>query len=152
MAEVLVKFSVPVRGGDRRLYWSQVCGRVAPDGLWEGWIEFESERTFLRTARESEQPNRKDLMYWAQGLTMVYLEGAVERARQFTTATAEHRASTQTFNGKPRFDRPARSETQVQRPSPSIEPRAADTVKESTSSVAQDRPSRPAPPSENRAR
>jgi hypothetical protein len=34
----------------------------------------------LHTSRESVQPNRDDLMYWAQGLTQTYLEGALNRA------------------------------------------------------------------------
>jgi hypothetical protein len=59
------------------------CGRLRADGLWEGWIEFEPARSAkeaLRTGRESVQPNRDDLMYWAQGLTQTYLEGALDRA------------------------------------------------------------------------
>jgi hypothetical protein len=34
----------------------------------------------LRSARETTQPNLTDLEYWAQGLTPVYLEGALRRA------------------------------------------------------------------------
>ena len=82
MAEVLVKFTEPVRGGDGRLYDAQACGGVADDGLWEGWIEFEPAGggEAVRTGRETEQPNRADLQYWAQGLSMIYLEGALARA------------------------------------------------------------------------
>lgn len=80
MAEVLVKFTEPVRGRDGMLYEAQACGGVAEDGLWEGWIEFESGGKAVRTGRETEQPNLADLTYWAQGLTIVYLEGALARA------------------------------------------------------------------------
>jgi hypothetical protein len=53
-----------------------------PDGLWEGWIEFipTDGGAPLRSRRETTQPNRDDAVYWATGLTPVYLEGALERA------------------------------------------------------------------------
>ena len=35
--------------------------------------------TPLRSSRETTQPNKADAEYWASGLTMVYLEGALER-------------------------------------------------------------------------
>ncbi|HUQ98252.1 MAG TPA: hypothetical protein VM166_02290, partial [Gemmatimonadaceae bacterium] len=34
----------------------------------------------ISSGRESTQPNRTDLEYWAQGLTKVYLQGALARA------------------------------------------------------------------------
>ncbi len=34
----------------------------------------------MRTSRESVQPNRDDLTYWAKGLSQTYLEGALARA------------------------------------------------------------------------
>jgi len=80
MAEVMVRFTEPVLGNDGRLYEAQACGMLAPDGLWEGWIEFLSPAGAVRTERETSQPNRADLMYWAQGLTQTYLEGALARA------------------------------------------------------------------------
>jgi len=50
--------------------------------LWEGWLEFTraGDDEIATTRRESEQPNRADLIYWAQGLTQTYLEGALARA------------------------------------------------------------------------
>lgn len=80
MPEVLVRFTELVRGSDGREYQPQACGVVGPDGLWEGWIEFLSPSGAIRTERETSQPNRADLMYWAQGLTHTYLEGALTRA------------------------------------------------------------------------
>lgn len=52
------------------------------DGLWEGWVEFEPVHggPSVSTGRETTQPNRKDTVYWATGLTPVYLEGALIRA------------------------------------------------------------------------
>ena len=34
----------------------------------------------VRSGRETTQPNRQDTVYWATGLTPVYLEGALDRA------------------------------------------------------------------------
>lgn len=101
MAEVLVKFTEPVRGSDGTLYSAQACGGIAEDGLWEGWIEFEGGGNAVRTGRETEQPNMADLTYWAQGLSMVYLEGALARA------TKEPIAEPATpFEARPLFDGP----------------------------------------------
>lgn len=82
MAEVLVKFTEPVRSRDGHVYDAQATGSVAEDGLWQGWIEFTPVHggESIRTGRETEQPNLADLQYWAQGLTMIYLEGALARA------------------------------------------------------------------------
>jgi len=87
MAEVLVRFTEPVRGSDGREYSAQACGGVADDGLWEGWIEFASVvGSPMRTPRETEQPNRAALLYWAEGLSAAYLEGALRRAIDAATA------------------------------------------------------------------
>jgi hypothetical protein len=83
-SETLVTFDLPVKGPDGRPYAARVCGRDRPDGLYEAWIEFEDtvapEAPVVRTTRESTQPNHADLVYWASGLTPVYLEGALARA------------------------------------------------------------------------
>jgi hypothetical protein len=52
------------------------------DGRWQGWVEFLPPRggRVLLSGRETIQPNRADLAYWASGLTPVYLEGALGRA------------------------------------------------------------------------
>jgi hypothetical protein len=53
--------------------------------MWEGWIEFiplDAKRRPVRSPRESTQPSRKDLLYWASGLTSTYLTGALSRALQ----------------------------------------------------------------------
>ena len=80
MAETLVRFTEAITGRDGRQYVASARGIRGSDGLWHGWLEFSDGTTSLRTTQESEQPNRDDLMYWAQGLTYVYLEGALERA------------------------------------------------------------------------
>jgi hypothetical protein len=82
MSEVLVDFDTTIAAPDGMRWRPRACGGIAEDGLWEGWIEFASSdgAAHVRTARETEQPNREDLAYWATGLTQVYLEGALRRA------------------------------------------------------------------------
>lgn len=82
MAEVLVRFTDPVVGPDGQVFAAQACGRAKADGLWEGWLEFlpADGGEPLRSPRETTQPNRTDALYWATGLTGVYLEGALDRA------------------------------------------------------------------------
>jgi hypothetical protein len=82
MAEVLTECSEPIVGADGIAYRAQATGAPMPDGMWEGWIEFVpiAGGTPLRTSRETTQPNRRDAVYWATGLTPVSLEGALDRA------------------------------------------------------------------------
>jgi hypothetical protein len=80
VAEVLVEFSDPVAGRDGRAFVARACGTESAAGTWLGWIEFIGEDgTVIASPRETTQPNRKDTLYWATGLTPVYLEGALER-------------------------------------------------------------------------
>jgi len=84
MSEVLVKFAEPVLNYEETAYRAQACAGRMSDGLWEGWIEFipilPRSGAPLRSPRETTQPNRKDTLYWATGLTSTYLEGALLRA------------------------------------------------------------------------
>lgn len=84
MAEVLIAFDEPIAAPDGARYLARVCGRQDADGLWEGWLEFEPvlDGPTIPTPRETRQPNRTDLLYWATGLTATYLEGALDRARR----------------------------------------------------------------------
>jgi hypothetical protein len=54
-----------------------------PDGMWQGWIEFIpiGGGEPVRSGRETTQPNLQDTEYWATGLTPIFLEGALARAR-----------------------------------------------------------------------
>ena len=102
MAEVLAEFSETISGESGIVYRAQAVGAEMPDGLWEGWIEFipAGGGTPLRTSRETTQPNRRNAVYWATGLTTVYLEGALERAlKPFVRDVAPP--------PEPIFDRPA---------------------------------------------
>lgn len=82
MAEVLVEYSDVVTAEDGRRYTARACGVAVPSGQWQGWLEFIDVDTgeALRSGRETTQPNRTDTVYWATGLTPVYLEGALHRA------------------------------------------------------------------------
>lgn len=65
-------------------YAVYVFGELRADRKWEGWIEFhpaDSAHTTLRTERETTQPDRAALEYWASGLEPLYFEGALARAR-----------------------------------------------------------------------
>jgi hypothetical protein len=84
MAEVLASFKTPVRDVFGS-YYARAVGRPAPDNMWEGWIEFvpvSGGGDVLVSGVESRQPERQFLEYWATGLTHVYLEGALSRARK----------------------------------------------------------------------
>ena len=80
-AEVIVSFTEPTKAPNGDLYYARALGRQGTDGLWEGWLEFilAGSDEIVTTRKETVQPNRTDLKYWAQGLTGVYLEGALDR-------------------------------------------------------------------------
>lgn len=101
MAEVLVAFTDEVVGRDGRRYEPRACGRLTDDGLYEGWIEFApvGGGTPARTPRETLQPNRPDLVYWATGLTHAYLEGALSRALAEPLVIEHERAVPTMFEG-----------------------------------------------------
>jgi hypothetical protein len=82
VAEVLVSFTAPTRARNGDLYWGRAMGRIAPDGMWEGWVEFvrAGDDETVKTGRETGQPTHADLRYWALGLTQTFLEGALNRA------------------------------------------------------------------------
>ena len=80
--ELLVTSPHRVQGSDGTAYTVQVYGQPRDDGMWVGWLTFIAMGTGrrLHTARETTQPNRDALIYWATGLEPVYLEGAFGRA------------------------------------------------------------------------
>jgi hypothetical protein len=87
MSEVLVKFDESITDSAGCRYYAQAIGRRRDDNLWEGCLEFlpvDANCETIRSGRETTQPNRKTLEYWAQGLTRVYLMGALTRAQKPT--------------------------------------------------------------------
>lgn len=104
MAEVLVEFDTTVIGPDGVRWAPRVCGTLADDGLWDGWIEYSATNSSIdpiRTPRETKQAKRSDLLYWAQGLTQVYLDDALVRALR--PPRREYRRPTP----RPHFESPA---------------------------------------------
>lgn len=84
MAEELLEFENTVEDEDGRSWVAKVLGAEREGGSWVGWIRFRDATgdELLDTERETTQPNRDDLSYWATGLTYFYLEGALRRARR----------------------------------------------------------------------
>jgi len=101
VAEVLVEFTEPVTSPEGGRYVARACGREMPDGKWEGWIEFlpVDRGQPARSGRETTQPNRTDTMYWATGLTAVYLEGALHRALNPLVRTPPRQIAAPLFDG-----------------------------------------------------
>ncbi|HEX2642493.1 MAG TPA: hypothetical protein VHU81_05850 [Thermoanaerobaculia bacterium] len=83
MAELIREHSTRIQESDGTLYLARTYGKEREDGTWEGWLEFspvDGAGPALRTGRETSQPNRDAVVYWASGLEPVYLEGAFARA------------------------------------------------------------------------
>lgn len=96
MPDLLVKFDEPITDPAGAKYFAQALGRKREDGLWEGWLEFIAARAaspVIDSGRETTQPNRVDLEYWAQGLTKAYLQGALVRAQSPTEAIRKDRSA-----------------------------------------------------------
>lgn len=88
MDELIHEFSMSARDADGHLYRARAMGRTR-DRVWIGWIEFAplgADDLVRRTPRETTQPTREALRYWALGLDEVYLDGALERSGAAATA------------------------------------------------------------------
>lgn len=107
MAETLLQFQWTVVAPDGTAYRAKACGSPMPDGMWQGWLEFEPTDggEVMRSPRETTQPNRTDAEYWASGLTPIYLEGALRRAFEGPV-----RIPTSIIT-PPHYDRPAAAST-----------------------------------------
>jgi hypothetical protein len=66
---------------DGQHYEVLVEGREREDGTWEGRIVYRGGAGLKKTKRETSQPDKAALEYWATGLEQVYLDGAFERAQ-----------------------------------------------------------------------
>jgi len=81
MAELIHEIPNPFGGPDGALYVVRIVAAERPDGTWAGWLEFRpAGGPIRRTERETSQPNRNAVAYWAAGLEPIYLEGAFERS------------------------------------------------------------------------
>ena len=81
MAEVLHDYGL-VESQSGAIYHVRACGGPLDGTVWQGWLEFEpvDGGETLRSPRETTQPNQVDLVYWASGLSAVYIEGSLNRA------------------------------------------------------------------------
>lgn len=83
MAELIHQHPEQVADLQGVKYNALIYGEPREDGTWQGWIEFHPASgagPALRTERETSQPSRGALVYWASGLEPIYLEGAFDRA------------------------------------------------------------------------
>src|SRR5690349_6509673 len=100
MSETLMTYADAV-SDPHGTYIARAVGRLADDEMWEAWIEFVpiAGGDVIITGVESRQPARQHLAYWATGLTPVYLEGALHRAR--TPITVRVRTEPVPFSDAP---------------------------------------------------
>jgi hypothetical protein len=96
MSEILVVYPAVVQSSNGDEHEARACGDERDDERWEAWLEFEPRRggATLRTSCETTQPDRAALLAWAQGISRVYLEGAIERAVDSVAAFAPGQAAT----------------------------------------------------------
>jgi len=83
MAECVLTYATRVNGSNQQPYDVAAWGEPQAGGTWTGWLEFRRQgrpEEVLRTGRETTQPHREALIYWAEGLEPIYLEGALARA------------------------------------------------------------------------
>jgi hypothetical protein len=82
MSERIHTYTHGFDGHSGRHYRVHVHGHERRDGTWSGWLVFEPDDGGepIVTGRETTQPNRVDLDYWAGGLEIAYFEGALQRA------------------------------------------------------------------------
>jgi len=101
MAEVILEFDTPVTDDNGRSYTARACADQMYDGVWQGWIEFLpiGDGEPVRSSRETTQPNREDTVYWATGLTPVFLEGSLHRALNPLTRPAAREVPRAIFDG-----------------------------------------------------
>lgn len=81
LEQVLRRIAEPVAGQDGADYTAVVCGRQRGDGRWEAWLEFAPRGSgpVLRSVRETTQPDLLLLQHWADLLSRIYVQGALER-------------------------------------------------------------------------
>jgi hypothetical protein len=81
MRDIAIPFTPTVSSRDGVTWRVKVLGHERADGIWEGSIEFQSEKARLVTRMETTQPNSRGIESWATALAPVYFERALDRAR-----------------------------------------------------------------------
>jgi hypothetical protein len=88
MAQLIHEHSTHVRTPEGERFTVRTYGEADGNGVWQGWLEFVPSNTLgpvLKTDRETTQPSRQALEYWAEGLEPIYFEGAFARAQVIST-------------------------------------------------------------------
>src|SRR5215831_9043861 len=80
--ELIRTYSQVAQDKHERAYACATYGTQRPDGAWEGRVVFFPLDGGPATAtdRETTQPRRSHLDYWASGLSQTFLQGALVRA------------------------------------------------------------------------
>jgi len=84
MAEMIQQYTTLFQDENGDTYTVMARGEKNPIGTWEGWLEFhptDKTRAVWVTGRETTQPDKSALAYWASGIEPLYFEGAFERAQ-----------------------------------------------------------------------
>jgi hypothetical protein len=87
MSEMIQRYEPKLYDDDGIAYTVAAWGEETLQGTWEGWLEFypnDNSNLILRSERETTQPNRGAIEYWASGLEPLYFEGAFKRAQPQT--------------------------------------------------------------------
>jgi hypothetical protein len=89
MSDLMMQLSETVSDA-RGTFRARAMARERGDGIWEGWLEFVPDETGgpvgCTTPIETRQHDRATMERWASGLTRVYAEGALLRARRHPDA------------------------------------------------------------------
>jgi len=81
-AILIQEFATRVMTEDGRVYRARAYARQRGQD-WIGWLVFVcDDGNQITTDRETTQPDRRAVEYWASGLEPIYLDGALTRARE----------------------------------------------------------------------
>jgi hypothetical protein len=89
MTDLMMQLPGSVTDG-RGVFHARAMARERDDRTWEGWLEFVpaagDASTGYTTPIETYHPDRVAMERWASGLSRVYAEGALSRARMHHVA------------------------------------------------------------------
>jgi hypothetical protein len=88
---VLHEYLDPITTTDGRVYLARACAEVRERDSWVAWFVFVPLEggASVGTGRETTQSSLAAARYWAEGITPIYLEGALSRALR-RTGEADH--------------------------------------------------------------
>ena len=85
MAELIQQYKTLFLDENGETYTVVARGEPSQAGTtWEGWLEFhpvDKTKPVWVTGRETTQPGKSALEYWASGVEPLYFDGAFERAQ-----------------------------------------------------------------------